>query len=110
MEKHRASLLIGIGVEIIVTIFGAVVKTMPMPLVIIFGVIGLALILYGLVFLIRSKGKEPVPPQIISESPGAQQASHTGNSVTQVQGDYIVNIHFHFSNEPPLEERRRKDE
>jgi hypothetical protein len=58
MSKEMASLLIGIGVEIIVTIFGVVVKKMPMPLAIAFGVIGLGLIVYGLVSLIRGIGNK----------------------------------------------------
>ena len=71
-----ASLLIGIGVEIIVTIFGVVVRTMPMPLAITFGVIGLALILYGIASLIRSKGKDSSASQII------------------VSGDLIQNFYY----------------
>lgn len=94
MEKQWASLLIGIGVEIVVTIFGVVVKTMPMPLAIICGVIGLALILYGLISLIRSKGKGSSPSQSLSKSPRAQQASHAGGDIIQVSGDFVQNFYI----------------
>ena len=75
MEKHWAPILIGIGVEIIVTIFGVVVKAMSMPLVICFGVIGLVLIVYGLVSLIRSKGKD-------------------GGNIYQISGDLVQNFYL----------------
>ena len=104
MEKHWASLLIGIGVEIIVTIFGVVVKTMPMPLAIIFGIIGLALILCGLASLIRSKGKDSSASQSLSKSPGAQQVSHVGRNNIQVSGDLIQN--FYYGEISPKEETK----
>ena len=57
MSREWAAILIGVGVEIIVTIFGVVVKTIPMPIAIICGIVGLALILFGIVSLVRG-GKD----------------------------------------------------
>jgi len=90
MGKEMASLLIGLGVEIIVTIFGVVVRTMPIPLAITFGIIGLALILYGLVSIIRRRGKGSDASQSVADST-------VGRDIIQANRD--VNIF----NEPKLE-------
>ena len=63
MGKELAAIIIGIGVEIIVTIFGVVVKTMPMPFAIASGIIGFGLIVYGLISLIRG-GKVKLASQM----------------------------------------------
>lgn len=57
MGKEWPSILIGLGVEIIITILGVVVKNVPMPVTIIFVVVGLALIIFGVVSLIRRSKK-----------------------------------------------------
>lgn len=81
-----ASLLIGIGVEIIVTIFEVVVRTIPMPLTITFGIIGLAFILYGLVSIIRHRGKGADASQNIANS----QAGRDMIQVGKVDGDLLI--------------------
>ena len=63
MGKELAAIIIGIGVEIIVTIFGVVVKVMPMPFAIAGGIIGFGLIVFGLISLISS-GRMKLASQI----------------------------------------------
>ena len=55
MRKEWAILIIGVGVGIIVTIFGVVVKTMPILLVILGGFVGLVLIIVGIVRLCQTE-------------------------------------------------------
>lgn len=84
MRKEWASILIGIGVDIIATVFQVVLKNIPMPITITLGVMGLALILYGVISIIRNKKTASGLPQDISESPA-------GRDIYQAGRDIIVN-------------------
>jgi len=55
MRRDTAALIIGVGVEIIVTIVGVEVKNIPVPLTIIALTVGLSLIIYGALSMIKRK-------------------------------------------------------